>query len=193
MNPNLAQKQESAREDEQWVRQFNNGNEMAFSWLLHKYKDMVFNLCFRFLGNMDDANECAQETFVKVWKNLSGFRFDSQFSTWLYRIALNNCKNKVKSLEYRLRSKTTVFNNISDGVEKAQNQSHELEAKQLAEKLQSCIAKLHKIHRELVVLRNVEGVSYEEISKITKQNVGTIKSRLARARDNLRICLEGFL
>ncbi|MCJ7540486.1 MAG: sigma-70 family RNA polymerase sigma factor, partial [Desulfobacterales bacterium] len=78
----------------------------AFDELVLKYKDRLFNLVYWFLGDYQDANDCAQETFIKVFKSIKKFRFESAFSTWLYRIAINTCKNKIKSSAYRWKKKT---------------------------------------------------------------------------------------
>ena len=87
-----------SKEDAALIRAFQAGNRSAFDQLVVKYKDRLFNLCFWVLGDYHDANDSAQETFIKVFRSLKGFRFESAFSTWLYRIAINTCKNKLKSL-----------------------------------------------------------------------------------------------
>lgn len=87
--------------DEGLVRAFLDGDEGAFDALVLAYRDRVYNLCHRLMGDREDARDTAQETFVKVYRALKGFRFDSSFSTWLYAVAVNSCKNKLKSLEYR--------------------------------------------------------------------------------------------
>ena len=84
-------------EDALLVRAFNSGEKPAFDKLVLKYKDKVFNICYRFLNDYEEANDCAQETFVKIYRSLKNFRFESSFSTWLYRIAVNTCKNKITS------------------------------------------------------------------------------------------------
>ena len=83
------------KEDELLIQSFQADDVRAFDRLVIKYQDMVFNLCFRILGDYDDANDCSQETFIKVYKNLKGFRRQSSFTTWLYRITVNTCRNRL--------------------------------------------------------------------------------------------------
>ena len=83
--------------DESLIRSFLSDDPDAFDLLVIKYKDMIFNLCYRIVNDYDDANDCAQETFIKVYKNMRQFRFQSSFSTWLYRIARNTCRNRIAS------------------------------------------------------------------------------------------------
>ena len=88
------------------VKSFHEGNERSFDELVLRYQDMVFRVCYRFIGNYEEANDCAQDTFVKVYKALGSFRFSSSFSTWLYRIAVNTCKNTLSSTRFRRRKDT---------------------------------------------------------------------------------------
>lgn len=117
-------------EDTALVKDFQAGNKAAFDKLVLKYQDKIFNLCYRFMGEDHDADDAAQETFVKVFKSLKGFRFESAFSTWLYRIAVNICKNKLKSSEYR-RKKTMIslsssnpFGNENKGSVEIKDETH---------------------------------------------------------------------
>ncbi|MFC1585291.1 RNA polymerase sigma factor [Fibrobacterota bacterium] len=182
-------------EDLSWVREFQTGNTDAFNWLVLRHKNRVFNICYRFLGIYEDADDCAQETFVKMYRSLSKFRMESKFSTWLFRIAINTCKNQVVSKEYKLKKNTRHLDPILEG--KLGDDSHhpeeELHRKTQQEKIQKCIDKLSGEHRIAVVLRDIDGMAYEEITRIIKQSLGTVKSRLARARQQLRKCLQGTL
>ncbi len=107
------QKKENIGEDPDadLVSAFQSGNTHAFDQLVLRYKDRIFNLCYRSLGDYQEAYDTAQEIFIKVYKNLKSFRGEASFLTWLYTIAGNTCKNKLKSLEYRYRNKKVSLHN----------------------------------------------------------------------------------
>ncbi|MFH0839840.1 MAG: sigma-70 family RNA polymerase sigma factor [Candidatus Omnitrophota bacterium] len=182
------------QEDSALVSAFQRGDKSAFDRLVLKYKDMVFNLCYRFLGNREEADDCAQETFIKVYRSLKNFRLESAFSTWLYRIAVNTCKNKITSLEYRHRKNTIALNaerKSEDGFYTLEIKDGSLSPKEILEKkekdmlLQRAIDSLPEDQKAIVVLRDIEGLSYGEISEIGGYKLGTVKSKLARARQAL--------
>ena len=159
----------------------------------------MFNLCYWFVGDYQDANDLAQDVFFKAFKALKNFRFESAFSTWIYRIAVNTCKNRLKSFQYRLKKKFVHLNNTAaaknnPGVEIADESSSpeiELGRKEKSRLIQTAINSLPTEKKAVVVLRDIEGLSYEEISSVTGFNLGTVKSKLARARQDLREKLKG--
>lgn len=171
----------------------------AFDSLVVKYQDKVFNLCYRFMGNYHDANDCAQDTFVKAYRSLKKFRFEASFSTWLYRIAVNTCKNKLSSLQYRFskilfRIDRPAESEMSIEI-KDESQSPEVlfETSEKGRRIQKAIDSLPEDQKTVVVLRDIEGLPYEEIAQITGYNMGTVKSKLARARERLRKKLRGTI
>ncbi len=179
------------------------GDRSAFDRLVLIHQDKVFNVCYRLLASYEDADDCAQETFVKAYRALKGFRFSSSFSTWLYAIAVNTCRNKLKSAEYRRRTRMIPIDD-PPGCSPGRMSGHEIEdpapsvLTQLAEKerdrlLQQAIEELPMEARTVVVLRDVEGLSYEEIIVATGYNMGTLKSKLARARQQLKEKLKGVV
>jgi RNA polymerase sigma-70 factor, ECF subfamily len=182
-------------EDREWVGKFQAGKEEGFNRLVLKHKDRIFGLCLRLLaGNREDAEDAAQETFVKVFHALAGFRMDAKFSTWLYRIAVNTCKNKLVSAPYRqAKSHRGLEAAESDAGPSAPSPSQELDARRRREAIESAIARLPEEQRTLVVLRDIEGLSYEEIAASTGLNPGTLKSRLNRGRGQLQEWLRGCL
>ena len=105
MNKEIQRPEASPGGDDELVRAFQAGNRFAFDKLVRKHQDRIFNLCYRFFGDYQDANDFAQEVFIKVYQSLNKFRYESSFSTWLYRIAVNTCKNRLRSIEYRFRLK----------------------------------------------------------------------------------------
>lgn len=189
-----------AREDEQLIRAVLAGNDRAFDELVGLYKQFVFNLCYRLLGDYDDADDSAQEVFIKVYRSIGGFRFESGFKTWLYRIAVNTCKNRFRSLEYRVGQKKIRLDDQDEGDRKqveiehhGQSPSESLGRKEIGRLIQTAINKLPTDQKLVVVLRDMEGRSYEEITAITGFKLGTLKSKLSRARLRLRESLKGAI
>lgn len=177
----------------------NRENE-AFNRLVLRYQDRVFNFCSRFLGNDEDAMDCSQEIFIKVYNNLDGFRFASRFSSWIYRIMLNTCNEMVRSKAFRQRERTisrdkspgrTKISALRDNNYSA-NPEHLLFIKQVNQAFQDSLDTLKPVQKSLVILRDLEGRSYEEISGITGLKTGTLKSKLARARYKMAEQLKDY-
>ncbi|NOZ63815.1 MAG: sigma-70 family RNA polymerase sigma factor [Caldiserica bacterium] len=188
------------REDDALIKAFMNDENNAFDKLVLKYKDRVFNLCFRILGDYEEADDCAQDAFVKVYRALHRFRFEAAFSTYLYRVAVNTCKNKLKSKEYRHSKKMLRLSNPKEerlhAIEirdESLSPLTQLERKEKEEIIQEAISSLPAEQRNLIVLRDIEGLSYEEIVRVTGYKLGTVKSKIARARQKLRDKLKGLV
>jgi RNA polymerase sigma-70 factor (ECF subfamily) len=193
-------REEDQDQSEQLVRSVLAGDDRAFDQLVLIHKRFVFNLCYRLLGDYDDADDCAQEVFIKVFRSLESFRFESSFKTWLYRVAANTCKNRLRSLEYRLGLKRVRLDMTEDENQKApeianhtQSPSTAFKRKEIGRLIQEAIGKLPTDQRLVVVLRDMEGRSYEEIIEITGLRLGTLKSKLSRARLKLRESLKGAI
>ncbi|MBW2574224.1 MAG: sigma-70 family RNA polymerase sigma factor [Deltaproteobacteria bacterium] len=185
----------SSDQDAALVRAIQAGDMAAFDQMVVKHKDKLFNMVYWFLGDYQEANDCSQEIFIKVFKSIKKFRSESSFSTWLYRIAINTCKNRLKSSAYRWKKKTVPLENPESSEDgslsyKIQNNSpspaNELEKKERLMMIQKAINALPQEQNRVIVLRDIQGLSYQEISDITGLNLGTVKSRLARARLELR-------
>lgn len=188
--------------DIQLVRAFQSGKGNAFDQLVLRHKDRVFTLCCRFLGDYQEADDMAQEIFIKVYKNLQNFRAEASFFTWLYRIAVNSCKNRLKSLEYKYRRKQVPLpgsqnpgdsGSIKEIEDNQPTPAAALEKTEKGKLIQKTINSLPKEQKMMVVLRDIEGLSYEEIIKLTGHKLGTVKSKLARARTALREKLKGMI
>jgi RNA polymerase sigma-70 factor, ECF subfamily len=178
-------------------------DEDAFSQIVKSYGDRVFSLVLRLVGSPAEAEDIAQEVFVTVFKSIETYRGEAKLSTWILRIAANHSKNRIKYLSRR----RTTGSELRDGTDatdlpdegKAPVQAHFdapdviLEAAETERLLQDAIAKLDEEQRLLVVLRDVEELSYDEIVEITGLPEGTVKSRLHRARMALKDLLEGKL
>lgn len=181
--------------DAAFVRAVQGGDMAAFDQLVIKHKDKLFNMVYWLSGDYQEANDCAQEIFIKVFKAIKKFRFESSFSTWLNRIAINTCKNRRKSSASRWKKRTVSLENPESS--KQDNRSYEiqngspspenrLEKKERIMMIQKAINALPREQNRMVVLRDIQGLSYQEIADITGLNPGTVKSRLARARMELR-------
>ncbi|MEA2699374.1 MAG: hypothetical protein QOI66_3645 [Myxococcales bacterium] len=166
-------------------------DEQAFNEIVRRYGDKVFSLVYRMIGSRAEAEDIAQEVFVTVFKTIDGFRGESKFSTWLLRIAANQCKNRIKYLARRPAGTSSfddAVDHASEGALPIPAQGHIdapdvlMEAAEMESLTQAAIAGLEEDHRLLIVLRDVEELSYQEIGEITGLAEGTIKSRLHRAR-----------
>lgn len=178
--------------DEELVRRFKGGDREAFSELVRRYQDRVFTLCLRWLGDREAAEETTQDVFLSLFRSLADFRGESQLSTWIYRIATNHCKNRRM---YRLRRAHDRHEPLEgpeteDGpprqiaFEGPGTDSH-LHRSEAEEILSRGLAQLDETHRSILVLRDIEDLSYEEIADILSLPRGTVKSRLHRARAEL--------
>jgi RNA polymerase sigma-70 factor, ECF subfamily len=192
-------KQASHQEDEILVRAFQAGDVSAFDALVMKYKDKVYTMCFYLIGDVHEANDQSQETFLKVFRSLHAFRLESTFSTWLHRITVNTCTNRLKSIPFRIRKMMVSL----DAPDEAGNaflqipdeslmQNGELEKREKMMAVKNALGRLSPDHRTMIILRDMEGLPYEEIARITELDLGTVKSRIARARQELRTRLEGY-
>jgi RNA polymerase sigma-70 factor, ECF subfamily len=173
-------------------------DEQAFNEIVRLHGDKVFSLVYRMIGSRAEAEDIAQEVFVTVFKTIDGFRGEAKFSTWLLRIAANQCKNRIKYLARR----ATDPGGLDDGGDvaavpnaapiNAQIDGPDvlMEAAELEGLMQRAIGELEEEHRLLVVLRDVEEMSYQEIGEITGLPEGTIKSRLHRARMAIKEWLD---
>ncbi len=179
--------------DKALLRRLRDRDERAFRELVDAHRDRVFNITYRMLGNRAEAEDVAQEVFIAVFKTIDSFREEAKFSTWLYRVAVNHCKNRIKYLARRherdrdeLDEASPSANNAALGPTKGVRPDRALEGAQMEVLLQEAIASLDEEHRAVVILRDVEELSIEEICDITGLPDGTVKSRLHRARAALR-------
>jgi RNA polymerase sigma-70 factor, ECF subfamily len=174
------------------LRRLRDRDERAFRELIEGHRDRVYNITFRMLGSRAEAEDVAQEVFITVFKTIDTFRGDSKFSTWLYRVTVNHCKNRIKYLARRHDRDRDELDETTNGVNGAIGgpaptaPDRALEGQQMEKLLQQAIESLDDEQRVVVVLRDVEDLSIEEICEITGLPDGTVKSRLHRARLVLR-------
>jgi RNA polymerase sigma-70 factor (ECF subfamily) len=180
------------------LRRLRERDERAFRELVTQHRDRVYNICYRMLGNRSEAEDVAQEVFIAVFKTIDSFREESKFSTWLYRVSVNHCKNRIKYLARRHDRDRDELDENSAGANGATMGSparaalpdRALEGIQMEEVLREAINSLDEEQRLVVVLRDVEDLTIEEICEITELPDGTVKSRLHRARLALRKKLQ---
>jgi RNA polymerase sigma-70 factor, ECF subfamily len=218
-NPKPAESQPGTQThdaDSHDIAQFQAGKEVGFNRLVLRHKDKVHSLCFRLLGRGDDALDVAQEVFVRVYQGLPQFRGDAKFSTWLHTVTLNACRNRHASAAHRFGA---LSESVEDREETlaARTQGGEIEfrveamgsaAPRAAEwssgspdqdllrkrregLLQRGLTSLPYDFRQALILRDVEGRSYEDITALTGWELGTVRSRIHRAREKLREALKG--
>ncbi len=192
----------SPAKDSELVDDFLRGSEQAFNRLVNKYQNKVHNLCFRIMGDRHEAQDMAQEVFMTMHKSLRYFRGDSLLSTWVYRITVNHCKNRIKFLGRRRYYRSVSIDQpleLDEGEayfepeDSSPTPEDIMESRQLQELVQKAISTLDPDHRLAVVLRDIEHLSYEEIAEALNIKVGTVKSRIHRARAELKDKLERII
>lgn len=188
------------------VRRLKQGDPRAFQEMVHTYQHRVYGLVYRMLGNRHEAEDIAQDVFIAVFRHVGNFRGDSRFYTWIFRIATNHCKNRIKYLKGRHAASRLEYEDTPeaamhpvDGGPTQTLQSHvpgpeqTVEATRLETVIQRELAALDDEFRVLIVLRDIQGMTYEDIRKITGLAEGTVKSRLHRARAALKLRIEPHL
>ncbi len=185
------QSTEASMHDEDLVQQLQAGQKEAFTLLATKWQHPIFTFCLRQLGENSLAEEATQDVFMKVFSSIHSFRRDSKFSTWLYRIATNHCINLRARHHRRQRHLHTPLDELEHTLSAPSEQAKRLEQADFESRLQFALGQIQEEHRALLILRDIQDCSYEEIAEISGLNLGTIKSRIHRGRKQLRTILEG--
>lgn len=181
-------------DERQLILRARAGDKEAFGELVKLHQNRVYFLMLRLLKNSDDAKELAQEAFIAAYQAIRGFRLRSSFYTWIYRIALNLCYRRLRSAQYRVKLKTYSLDEPIEGKEgvffkdigsSLPSPSEELAIKEKAGIVQSALVSLKPVFYQAVVLRDLEGLSYNEIARIQHCSLGTVMSRLSRGRIQL--------
>jgi RNA polymerase sigma-70 factor (ECF subfamily) len=182
--------------DRDLIVRFKSGDQSAFDEMVRRHWDRIYAMVLQLLRNPQDAEEVTQDAFIRAHRGLANFRGDSAFSTWLYQIATNLARNRYWYWWRRKRDQTISFDQpvgedgatpLSEVFASEQESPDDLTVTQeLVDRIAVGMEKLSSKHREILVLRNVKNLSYEEISSILGISVGTVKSRIARARESLR-------
>ena len=185
--------------DQQLVERAQRGDKRAFELLVLKYQRKLGRLLSRFVRDPAEVEDVTQEAFIKAYRALPGFRGESAFYTWLYRIGINTAKNYLVALGRRAPTTTGFDNEEAEGFEDAEQlrdsstPESELEGKEIAATVNRAMDALPKDLRTAITLREIEGLSYEEIANVMNCPVGTVRSRIFRARDAIAAELRPLL
>ncbi len=176
------------------INRIRAGDIQAFEEIVTKYRHRVYNLCRYMTGSARDAEDAAQDAFIKVYRSLEKFRDSGSFFSWLYRIAVNTC------IDYRRKKVFESLFRSADGKEftietesNTPSPEESLESKQTGAAIERCLSFLSHKLRTVIVLNEIEGLSYEEIADVLNVSTGTVKSRISRAREELRRRLKKSL
>jgi RNA polymerase sigma-70 factor (ECF subfamily) len=176
------------------INRFKGGDASAFEEIILKYQDRIYNICRYMLGNAYDAEDAAQDVFLKAYQNLNKFKPDSSLYTWLYRIAVNTCidyrrKPFFESL-FKKSKEGDVF--VVDQPSDSPSPERLYGSKEIGNAIQLALGRLSEKLRTVIVLKEIEGLSYEEIAEVLDVSIGTVKSRISRAREELKELLKNF-
>lgn len=174
------------------VERHRLGDPAAFEEIYAEHEKMVFNLALRMTGDREDAAELTQEVFLRVYRHLERFRGRSTLKTWIFRIAINCCRSRFRRRKLPFLDlgpePEAVLERVADP---RSDPERDALNRGLKEQLEAALRRVPTVFREAVILRDVYGFSYEEISHILRVRVGTVRSRIARGRDRLREAMEG--
>jgi RNA polymerase sigma-70 factor (ECF subfamily) len=190
--------------EEQFLERLRSGEASAFNRLVEERHGDIYALLYRLTEDPEEARDLTQETFLQAFRHLASFRGDADLRTWLYRIAVNQARNRWRWWKRRRRDRTVSLDApVSDSIDAplsaglAGDEGLDPERQALARErelaLHAALKSLSRPYREVIVLRDIEGLSYEEVAATLDLNVGTVKSRLNRGRTELRRRLEGSL
>jgi RNA polymerase sigma-70 factor (ECF subfamily) len=189
----------AADDDLEYVRACQRGDAEAFSVLVARHSQKMLNVAYRMLGDYDESCDVTQEAFLAAFRHIGKFNAESKFSTWLCRIVINYAKNRLKQRQSRSRHESVSLDEATavhgdcaccSAVTDSSNPALHLERKELEAEVQKCISALDVDYRDVLVMRDIQGFSYEEIREVLQIPDGTVKSRLSRARLAMKDCLK---
>ncbi|HMQ34292.1 MAG TPA: sigma-70 family RNA polymerase sigma factor [Chloroflexaceae bacterium] len=184
-----------ANEEQRLVEAGQRGDVEAFNQLVRLYEGRVYNLCYRMLGDADAAADVTQDTFISAYRNLNRFR-GGMFRSWLFRIATNACYDALRARKRRPTVSLSAPSDLDDDApafdiaDTGESPDERALRRELSAAIQRGIAQLPEDQRIVIILSDVQGLAYEEIAEVTSTNLGTVKSRLSRARARLRDILR---
>lgn len=188
-------------DDTRFLRRLMRRDEAAFTALVERYKGMVYGVCVRFVRDHAEAEDLAQDVFVAVFKTIDRFRAESSLTTWIYQIALNLSRNRLRAWQRRYASAHESFDHdvhagalfefrAHAGAAQVDDPLRHAMESERASQLDRALGRLDEPYREVLILRDLEDLDYDQIAVVLGVAVGTVKSRLFRARAALRQCLE---
>jgi len=182
-----------SKTENELIKKAKEGDHESFEILILSCKEKAYNVAFRFMQNEEDALDSLQESFIKIYRHLSKFNEQSRFDTWVYRIVVNTCKDMLRKNKQRMsylydapyknENDEDIYLEIPD---KAPGPEALLESKTERDHMLSCLDKLNMEHKETLILRDVRGLSYDEISDVLECSIGTVKSKISRARQKFK-------
>lgn len=174
-------------DEHELIRRAGRGDAYAFEQLMTAHENRMYAVALRMCGNREDAQDCLQEAMLRVYRAISGFKGQSSFSTWVYRITMNSCLDELRRRKSKMASSLDAMleNGFAPSDEDDTPEQNSLRHEQ-RRALEKAIAGLPEDMRAAIVLRDVQGMSYDEIAQTLDANVGTIKSRISRGREKLR-------
>lgn len=182
-------------DDNLLIKKVKSGDKEAFYNIVKKYEKKAYNISYRLLRNPEDAKDVSQESFIKVYKSIGSFKEESSFSTWFYTIVNNTAKDYIRK-KYKIREISIYKESKNEEdyvieIEDTENSPEKiLDNTFIRDNISEAIKKLSFEHRQVIVYREIQELSYDEISEILNCSIGTVKSRLNRARKNLRDILN---
>ena len=187
------------RDEAELVTELQAGSETAFDWLVTHYHGPVFNLILSMLGDASDAADGTQEVFLKAFRGIRSFRQGSSLKTWLYRIAIREALNHKRWFKRHLQKNVSIDIETEEGYSPIEIEDpgaspfEQFAAHEMQFAVQSALQQVPEVFRGAVILRDLEGLSYEEVAEVLECSVGTVKSRILRGRRSLKEILEPFL
>ena len=178
--------------DLECVQRLHRGEIEVFEILVRRYQKTIFNLVYRVLGDYEEAAEISQEVFLSAYRSIRQFRGDASFSTWLYRIALNHASTRRKSMA-SWQQRTVPIDTANPAGDHRLDPGHAMEQKETQERVQRALGSLEPHDALIILLRDLHDVPYEEVAQILAVPLGTVKSRLYRARQALKLRLATFV
>ncbi len=186
--------------DLELIEKFKMGDEGVFEEIVRRYQKKVYNSTYRMMGNHEDAWDLAQEAFLRVYRNLNRFQGRSSFSTWLFTITTNICRDELRKRQRQIKAHSLSEPiRVKDGeierdiVDDSMIPEDISLQRELRDEIQEVINNLPEEQKEVIVLREIQGFSYEEIAEIVGVAIGTVKSRISRGRRNLRQELDSLI
>jgi RNA polymerase sigma-70 factor, ECF subfamily len=177
--------------DAECVKRVQRGDTESFEILVRRHQKTTFNLIYRFVGDYDEATETAQEVFLSAYKSIQQFRGDASFSTWLYRIAFNHASTRRQSLHNKLKREVALDDTVIL-VDGGADPAASAERREIQQCVQQALNSLDRDDAQIILLRDLQDVRYEDIAQTLDVPVGTVKSRLHRARQALRASLAPY-
>ena len=189
-------------EEAMFVRRLQANEDAAYDELVRTYSASIFHVAYRMLGESAEASDVVQEIFLKVFRNISGFKGEAALKTWIFKIAFSEILNRLRWWKRRHRGSTVSLDDQPNGngtgpghslASSSPTPEQVLQSKEQETAIQQALGRLSREHRSIIVLRDIEGFSYNEIADVLGVSIGTVKSRLARARGDLKKSLMRYL